>query len=95
MKIGVPACVGLRYGYMANIAAFLGTCFPRFPTFYPVRITASAYAGGIFLPGTSSACTRLSIPRPCYSTCVPAFLNYHIVQEFPPAVHRLRFSPSP
>ena len=78
-------------GTVQTIAAFLGTWLTYFPTLlrYASRLRI---ARRFCQPYSYPACTRLSIPRLCSPHASPQFC-YTAVQEYQPAVHRLRLSP--
>ena len=80
-------------GMIAAIAAFLGTCSPRFPTL--VRSSSRfRIARRVCLSDSSAACTGSLSPGSRLADASPQFWAI-IVQEFPPVVHRLRLSASP
>ena len=80
-------------GTVKTIAAFLDAWLTCFPTL--VRSASRLWLMyRFFLVHTSSACTRLSIPRPCSPHMSPQFC-LTAVQESQPVVHRLRLSASP
>ena len=80
-------------GTVKTIAAFLDTWLTRFPT--EIRSASRLWiVTRVYLYDSSSACARLSTPRPCFPHMSPQFC-FTAVQESPPALHRLRLSPSP
>ncbi len=61
-------------GARVSIAAFLGTGFVHFPTFFR-SASRSQVAGGVCLPCLCRACTGSLFPGLHLSPCVPTFLN--------------------
>ena len=80
-------------GTVQTIAAFLGTWLTYFPTLLR-SASRLRIARRICQPYSYPACARLSIPRLCSPHASPQFCHT-AVQEYQPAVHRLRLAPSP
>ena len=90
-----PTCVGLRYGRLPRIVAFLGSMdsAPSLLVFDPHHTSDFTKSGFAYF--SSFVLARLTNWALRLSFCVPTSSLRLPVQEFPPVVHRLRLSASP
>jgi hypothetical protein len=90
-----PTCVGLRYGYHKHsIAAFLASV-KSFTSLLIFSVLPRPMLTGMrtSLHTALGASTQLTITALELSFCVTASI-FMVVQESPPAIHRLRLSSS-
>ncbi len=80
-------------GPIQTIAAFLGSGFVCFVTSFSLR-PESAFSQGYFSLAQPSLSTGLSIPGSYSAAASPQFCSMG-VQEYSPAVHRMRLAASP